>query len=177
MVVAVVAALLAGASFAAAGMLQQREAATRPNSESLSPKLVKPNRKRQLLFAGIGLAVLSYGFQSVALVFGPLSLVQALLVSELLFAVPVSARIHRVHVGARTWLGAAAVGIGLAVALVAASPHGGDPSASTTGWGVTVGIVAGITLVAVLVGRRIHGVVRASMFALAGGAVSSGGMG
>lgn len=36
MVIAIVAALAAGASFAAAGILQQRAAATRPQNESLS---------------------------------------------------------------------------------------------------------------------------------------------
>ncbi|HET7329079.1 MAG TPA: DMT family transporter [Nocardioidaceae bacterium] len=171
MLIAVVAALAAGACFAFAGILQQRVAATRPEGESLSPRLLRDLVRQRLWVAGISLAFLSYAFQGLALAFGPLSLVQPLIVSELIFALPVAARLHNMKLGWRSWIGAVAVGGGLAVAIVAAAPEEGDPQASLAGW---LGLVVAVVVLAggsVLVGRTREGTVRASLFALAGATV------
>lgn len=172
MLIAVLAAVAAGACFAFAGILQQRVASTRPEGESLSPRLLLDLAKQRLWVAGIGLAFLSYGFQGLALAFGPLSLVQPILVTELIFAVPVSAKLHDMSLGWRSWVGVVAVGGGLAVAIVAASPHGGDPlNAELAGWLALVAAASAITAVALVVGRRLTGAMRASLFALAGATV------
>lgn len=171
MIISIVAALLAGACFAAAGVLQQRVAQTRPEDESLSPGLLVDLAKQRLWLAGIGLAVLSYVFQSLALAFGPLALVQPLIVSELIFALPVSAKLHGLRLGVREWLGALGVAVGLAVAIAAANPQEGDPSAPLGGWLWTLAAVGGLVSAALLVGWRSSGPVRASSFALAGATI------
>ncbi|MBQ1091816.1 DMT family transporter [Streptomyces sp. B93] len=170
--IAVPASLAAGACFAVAGVLQQWAAAARPDSEALTPRLLAQLVRDRLWLCGIGLAVLAYGFQSLALSFGPLSLVQPLIVAELVFAVPLSARLYRMRLGRREWFGTLAVAVGLALALVSARPEGGRPQAVGLGsWLLVLGAVAGLVCAALAVGRVLTGPWRASATALAAGAV------
>ncbi|TLS45026.1 hypothetical protein FE633_16340 [Streptomyces montanus] len=172
MPIAVLAALAAGACFAVAGVLQQRAASARPDTESLSFRLLFRLAREPLWLTGIGLAVLAYGFQSLALAFGPLSLVQPLIVAELIFAVPLSARLHRMRLGAQAWLGTLAVAAGLALALVSARPHGGDPDApDLVSWLLVLGATGALVACALTAARALHGPWRASAVALAAGAV------
>lgn len=172
MLIAVAAALAAGACFAAAGVLQQHAASARPDQESLSPRLLSHLTRQPVWLAGISLAVLAYVFQSVALVYGPLSLVQPLIVTELVFAVPLSARLHGMSLGRREWAGTVAVAAGLALALASARPHGGQPtSADTSGWLLALGAVGLVAAGALAGGRLLAGPWRASAVALAAGVV------
>lgn len=165
------AALAAGGCFAAAGLLQQRAASTRTSDEALSPKLLLDLVRQPMWLAGISLAVLSYGFQAVALAFGPLSVVQPLIVMEVVFALPVAARLHGMHMAKRDWLGALLVTAGLAVALFGAAPSQGDPSAAFAEWVVLLSVVGAVVVAALLIGRRRRGPLRATMFAVAGASV------
>lgn len=165
------AAVVAGGCFAGANILQQRVASTRPEGESLSWKLLADLARQRLWLAGIGLAVLSYGFQSVALAFGPLALVQPLILSELVVAIPLSARLYDERLGARDWLGVVAVAGGLGTAIAAASPSGGDKTAPLLSWLLLLAAVGGLVAVAVGVGRRTKGPASASSFAVAGAAI------
>ncbi|WNZ08082.1 DMT family transporter [Streptomyces sp. 11x1] len=172
MTVSVLAALAAGACFAVAGVLQQRSASTRPPEEALSWRLLSHLLRQPMWLSGIGLAIVAYGFQSLALAFGPLSLVQPLIVCELVFAIPLSARLHRVRLGMREWSGTVAVAAGLATALVTARPSGGDPATAHLGpWLLASGTVAAVVAGALVVCAYVAGVARASFMALAAGAV------
>ncbi|MGC9540531.1 DMT family transporter [Streptomyces sp. UG1] len=172
MTVTVLAALAAGACFAVAGVLQQRAASARPADEALSWRLLWHLMRQPMWVSGIGLAVLAYGFQSLALAFGPLSLVQPLIVCELIFAIPLSARLHRVRLGAREWGGTLAVAGGLAAALTTARPGGGDPATARLGpWLLALGVVAAVTAGTLVARAYVCGVWRASFIALAAGTV------
>lgn len=171
MLIAVLAAIAAGACFASAGLLQQRAASTKAPDESLSPRLLADLARQPMWLGGIGLAVASYGFQALALANGPLSVVQPLIVLEVVFALPLSARLNHVRMRLRDWGGAGMVTGGLALALFMASPSKGNPRAPTVPWLIVLGAVGAIVVVALLIGRRGHGPVRASLYALAGGAV------
>lgn len=153
--IAIAAALAAGACFAAAGLLQQRAAALKPSGESLSPKLLASLAREPMWLGGISLALLSYAFQALALAFGPLSLVQPLIVSELIFALPVSARLHGLSLGKREWLASLTVAFGLGVAIVAASPEEGEPMAPIGAWTIVFAVVGALVAFALLVGRRL----------------------
>lgn len=166
--IAVFFSMLAGASFAAAGVLQQRMAARQQDQRSLSFGLLRALAREPVWLGGIGFAVLSYAFQAVALTFGPLSLVQPIIISELIFALPVAARLRNVRMTGRDWLASAAVVAGLAMALTAADPQQGTPQASALGWIVVLGGVLVLTAAAVGLGRRLGGTWHASSFALAG---------
>jgi drug/metabolite transporter (DMT)-like permease len=121
---------------------------------------------------GIGAAVLSYGFQAIALAFGPLVLVQPLVVSEMLFAVPISVRMRGLRLRARDWAAVLAVVIGLAVGIVAANPKRGASVQPITVWAPALVAIAFITAVCLVVAKRkSEGPATASAFALAGAAV------
>lgn len=171
MLVAAVAAIVSGACFATAGVLQQRVARSRPEDESLSPRLLLDLVRQKLWLAGIGFAVLSYGFQALALAFGALALVQPLIVTELIFALPIAARLRGARLGKREWLGAFAVAGGLATAMVSASPRKGQPLAAATGWLWVLGVLGAFVLAAIVTGRRTKGPVRASAYAFAAATV------
>ncbi|MPY64404.1 DMT family transporter, partial [Streptomyces spongiae] len=172
MPVAVLASLAAGVCFAVAGVLQQRAASARPDEETLSLRLLGQLVRDRIWRYGIALAVLAYGFQSLALAFGPLSLVQPLIVTELVFAVPLSARLYRMRLGPREWFGTLAVAVGLALALASARPHGGHPGAADPlAWLLLLGATCTLVCAALALSRLLSGPWRASAVALAGGVV------
>lgn len=167
-VFAALAALVAGACLATTGLLQQRAASQRPKGEQLRLRLIIELAQNRMWLAGIGMAVLSYGFQAVALALGPLALVQPLIVSELIFAIPISVRWRGATLRRREWLAVLAVLTGLTVGIASAYPRGGDPLQPISQWAYVVGAIALIVSGSVLVGRFLRGPVRASLFALAG---------
>lgn len=174
MVFGVLAALAAGACFAVAGVLQQSVAAAAAPDESLSVRLLANLVRRPLWLAGIGVAFASYAFQALALSVAPLALVQPLMVTELLFAIPASARLRRVHLSAREWSAILCIGLGLAVALWGASPQSAakTPGVAPVGrWAVALAVVSALALAMALAGRRLPPLFRAPAWAAAAGIV------
>ncbi|PZS38192.1 MAG: hypothetical protein DLM62_15070 [Pseudonocardiales bacterium] len=169
--VSAAAALLAGVCLAATGLLQQGAASEESADKQFSLGMIRDLVRNRQWLAGIGAAVGSYAFQAVALATGPLSLVQPLVVSELLFAVPISARRHRCRLGVREWGGLLTVTAGLVVGIVAADPHRGDPIQPFSAWIWPLVAVVAIAAAGVLVGKAISGPARASLFALSGATV------
>ncbi|WP_215447918.1 DMT family transporter [Streptomyces sp. ATCC 21386] len=172
MTVAVLASVAAGLCFALAGVLQQRAASAMPPETGLSWRLLRGLARQPRWVCGIALAVVAYGFQALALAFGPLSLVQPLIVCELVFAVPLSAHLSHVRLGPREWGGTCAVVVGLAAALATARPGGGDPMTDRmVPWLAAVGGVTAVVAGALAARTWVTGVRRASLVALAGGTV------
>ncbi len=167
-VISAVAAVLAGLAIAAGGVLQQRAASRRPSGERMSASLMRHLLSDKTWLMGIGCAVLSYAFQAVALSFGPLTLVQPLVVSELLFAVPVSVRLRNLKLRPRDWAACTAIVAGLTVGIVAANPGKGHPIQPIQVWAPALVAVAVLVAGSVAATRTLQGPVRATMFALAG---------
>lgn len=165
------AALAGGLLLAITGLLHQRAASQRPEGERFSLQLIVSLAKNKLWLIGLGTVLASYGFQAIALALGPLALVQPLVVSELIFAVPISVRLRGLRIGAREWAAVTAVIVGLALGLAAAAPSGGDPLQPISIWAYGLGGVTAVAGVSVLVGLWIRGPARASLFALAGATV------
>lgn len=164
--VTIIAALAAGACFAVGGVLQQREASTRPQRESLTPKLLADLARDKVWLGGIGATAGSFLFKSIALSFGALTLVQPLIVSELIFAVPISVRRHHLRLGRREWAGILSVGGGLAIGILSASPSQGNPLPPLPLWGAALGGVVLLMSASLAIGRRLHGPARATLYAL-----------
>ncbi|HEX5560192.1 MAG TPA: DMT family transporter [Nocardioidaceae bacterium] len=169
--VAIIAALAAGVCFAVGGYLQQREASTRPQEESLSPRLLVDLARRPAWLAGIGSTAGSFLFKAVALTFGPLSIVQPLIASELIFAIPPSVHRHGFRLHLREWLGIGMVTVGLALGIYSADPQQGDPLPPLLRWVELLGTLAVVAAVSLLVAKRVRGPARASVYALAAVAV------
>lgn len=148
MLIAVVAALGCAACFAAASVAQQRATRTVPESRNLSFRLLIELLHRPRWLAGVGASAGGLGLQALALHFGGLILVQPLILTELLFALPVAIRLHHQRMHAREWLATSAVAGGIALFLIIASPRGGTPNPPVGTW-VIMGAVA-VPVIAVL---------------------------
>jgi len=104
--------------------------------------------RSRLWLAGWGAQAGAFAFQAVALHLGQVSVVQPLLVAELVIALVLRrVWIHQAIAGA-AWTGAAAACAGLAVFIVAAEPRGGNSGPTAGHWAVA--IPACLAVVAVL---------------------------
>jgi len=118
--------------------------ADRPRGRRLVAYLLRNPR----WLAGTAAQIGAFAFQAVALHLSPVSVVQPLLVTELVIALVLRRVWIRQSVGAAAWAGAAAACAGLGVFLVAAEPRGGHPAPAGGHW--TAAIVGCAALVAVL---------------------------
>ena len=166
--IAAAAAVGAGLFLAAGGVLQQRAASRRPSNERL---LLLHLARDRIWLAGIAAAGVSYGLQGLALTFGPLALVQPLIVSELVFAVPISVRMRGLRLQKRDWLAVGVVVAGLALSIVSADPRRGDPLQPFGVWVLPLIVVAGLAAAGIGVARVLSGPASASALAVAGAVV------
>ncbi|WP_432991716.1 DMT family transporter [Dactylosporangium sp. CA-233914] len=132
--IAVVAALGSAAAFAVGAALEQSEAKQEERAPPLDPRLLLRllHRPRWLLAwvpEGVGTAL-----QAVALSFGPLILVEPLLITGLFLAIPLAAALNRRRVHPRDYGVVALGGAGLAAFLLAAQPRPGIAEPSVAGW-------------------------------------------
>lgn len=141
--IAVVFALLSALMYAVASVLQQRAAAATPHEHSLRIGLLAKLMVNPLWLIGIAADIGGYACQFVALGHGGLALVQPLLVSGLLFALPLGAFLHGTRLTRSDWVGAVAVVAGLSAFLLMARPEAGDPEISGTAWTVLI-VVTGL---------------------------------
>lgn len=167
--IAVVTALAAGASFALASVWQQRAAASAPVELALTPRLLLLLARQPLWLAGLGAGMASFGLQALALAFGPLTLVQPLIVTELVFAIPLGLRASRARLRTREWIAMLAVVTGIVVFLLTARPHQGNPDAPDVIWLVISSLVIVAVGIAVVGVRFPLGPRRAMLFAAAAG--------
>ena len=149
----VVAAALAGAVFAAIGIVvRQRATMDVPRDQGVSTTMVSTLLRRRLWWAGTASAVTGYAFQAVALAYGSLLLVAPLMVSALLFALPLSARLAHRRVSRAEWMWAVVLTLALAVFVSLARTKPGDYDGATLPAVVVAGasllFVAGCLLVA-----------------------------
>ncbi len=122
---AVLLALLAGLTYASAAVLQQRVAAEQPPELSLSPRLILALIKRPMWLLGTLLDIGAYLLEAAALGVGSVVIVGPLLVSGLLFALPLATVGTGARVTRREMVPAVMVTAGLAVFVAVGSPEGG----------------------------------------------------
>lgn len=167
--VAIPLAIGAAASFAVANVAQMRASRRADAPEGVSAKLlVRLIRDKEWLL-GLATSILGYGCQAVSLYLAPVLLVQPLIVSELLFALPLSARLAGVQLHKREWTGAALVAAGIGVFVAVGHPTGDRTTIAASTWvAITISVVAVVgVLVAVAESRHRQPMLRASLLALA----------
>lgn len=103
---------------------------------------------------GSGIAALGFGLQAAALGLGSVLLVQALLVTALLFALPINARITGRPVTRGQWLWAAVLAAAVAVVVTVGNPTPGHQRGALEVWTTVVMVLAPV-LVACVVGARL----------------------
>src|ERR1700712_3624107 len=160
-------ALLAALCAAVGIVLRQRATSAVPADSGSSTTLVATVMKTPWWWAGTGVAVAGYVCQAIALSRGSLLLVQPLLVSSLLFALPLSARLNHRRVTNREWLWAVLLTVGLAVFVVVGQPREGHNRPPVLAWALVASIFVPVVVVCVAVGRRVVGRQRAVLLAVA----------
>ncbi len=127
-------ALSSGLCYAIASVFQHRVAQGAPDHLTLRPQLLLVLLKHPIWLFGIGLDVAAYFFEAAALSVGSIVLVQTLMVSGLLFALPLSAIGRPTRPGRSEWVAAGTLIIGIAVFLGVGEPIGGSSSATAWEW-------------------------------------------
>ena len=103
MLLAIVLSLVAAALFAAAAVLQQRGTSTISDDSALGAGMLGSLVRRPVWVAGILADIAGFGVQAWALAVGSLLLVQPILVTTLIFALPLAARVDRRRLTAKEW--------------------------------------------------------------------------
>lgn len=118
------------------------------------------------LVAGAG-----FGFQAAALGFGSVVLVQALLVTSLLFALLISARVNHRRITAWQALWAVLLAAAVAIVVTVGDPQEGTPRGSVHIWTI-VALVMGPALILCVIGARMFpGAVAALLLGLMSGSL------
>jgi drug/metabolite transporter (DMT)-like permease len=168
--VAVPAAVAGAASFGLASAVQQRATKQVPTAGTLNPRLLLELIRQPVWVLGIVTVIVGLGLQLVALAFGPLVLVQPLLVTGVLFGAVFSALLAHRSVDRLVVLGALGCVAGLSAFLVLARPTGAT-TPRADGWAlVPLAIALGVIVLGCLaVAARFSGAVHVAALAAATG--------
>lgn len=149
---AVVATALASALAAATSSILQHHTARRA-PDGRTHRLFGHLLTNPLWIAGLAASVIGLGLHVVALADGQLAVVQPLLISGVLFALPISAVMEGRRPSGREWLLALVLVVGLAMFLLAAQPSAGRVKldADVLAWSTVIagGLIGLVTLVAI----------------------------
>jgi len=150
--VAATLALIAAFLFALAATLQQKGALNLPTISLAHPmSLVRLAGEKVWLLGTIALLT-GYLFQAGALDRGRLSVIQPLLVTTVVFALPLGYFLTKQHVGRREVFGAIAIIIGLALFVYFGDPAGGNENASNAQWAVAIGLLSVVSVLLLVFG-------------------------
>ena len=147
---AITLALVAALLFSLGTVLQQQVAAQASEEEARGAGFLLRLARQPRWLAGIVADGLGFVAQAAALGLGRIVVVQPLLATSVVFALPLGARFEHKPVSRPEILGALAVTAGLGAFLVLADPGGGVDNASATAWVVSFAVAAvlcgGLTL-------------------------------
>jgi len=167
--IAVPCALGAAACFAVANVEQMRAARRVDAPSEISSTLLVRLLKDRQWWIGFATSFGGFGLQAVSLFLAPVALVQPIIVTELLFALPLAAYYGGKHLGLREWAGVLIVAGGITSFLVVGNPSGNGTALSTTALVLMTVIAGGGVLLLVLVAESVahRPMLRASGLALA----------
>lgn len=150
--------------------LQQQAAAAEPGGRG-GLRTARQIIARPRWIAGIALTGVGFGLHGVALSVGALTVVQILQTSQIVFAVPLSARNAGVPVSRGDWIGAVMVAAGLVLLLVAVRPSEDAGAGTVDRWALTAAVGAALVTLVVVLARAVPRA-RATLLGLAAGAVA-----
>ena len=169
-----IAALLAlgAAFFIAIGDVIHQRSAHEVTDEPVShvELFMRLLRDRQW-WLGSMVSAAGFGLQAAALGFGSVLLVQALLVTSLLFALPINARLTHRKVSRWNWTWAALLAAAVAVIVTVGNPTAGHSRASLETWTAVIAVLGPAMVLCVLGARIWSGTVSAVLLAVVSGAL------
>jgi drug/metabolite transporter (DMT)-like permease len=152
--VAATLALVAAFLFALAATLQQKGAIGLPEVSLRDPASLARLAGRRTWLLGTVALLLGYLFQAGALDRGRLAVIQPLLVTTIVFALPLGYFLTRQHVGRREVAGATVIVLGLALFTVFGDPAGGKEGAPGSEWAVAIAVLGAVCAVLLVFGGR-----------------------
>jgi hypothetical protein len=158
---------LAAALANAIHLMTQHTASAGVSDEHRRWRLVIYLIRQPLWLLGWAAAAAGFVFQAVALHGGQLSVVQALLVTELVFALLLRRFWVRQHIAKRAWIAALVTTGALAVFLSVAEPHGGRLQPDAADWAIAVTVFGGVVAVLAVMARWGSPGRRAALYAIA----------
>lgn len=149
----IVLALVAAFCFALGTVLQQKAAIDSTAAEALRAGFLLRLARRPVWLAGLAIDALGFVFQAWALGVGRLVVVQPILATTVVFALPLGVRFTSQHVTRRDVLAAIAVTAGIGAFLVIGDPSGGSDDAPVRVWleaGAVVAVLCGALVLAAI---------------------------
>jgi drug/metabolite transporter (DMT)-like permease len=165
----IVLALVAALLFGVGTVLQQRAAMQVPDEEAMKAGLLVRLAKQPIWLAGIAADALGFVGQAVALAIGRIVVVQPLLATAVVFALPLGARLDKRRLTRREIVGAAAVVGGVASFVVVANPTGGVDNPELSVWIVSGAVCLALTGLLVVLSRGRPPGLKASLLGSAAG--------
>lgn len=147
-------ALGAAAAFGVANVVQMHAARRTESGDRIDPRLLGRLVQDRLWLLGLLMSAAGFGLQAVALFLAPVVLVQPLIVTELLFALPLAAAFAGTRLQVREWVGALIVAGGLAMFMLVAHPSGQRTHVPAVKWVAMVASIAVVVSVFVIIGER-----------------------
>jgi drug/metabolite transporter (DMT)-like permease len=162
-------ALASAAAFAVATVGQQRAAARSSDADARGRRFIgQLLRNPQWIAATLGNAV-GYGLQAAALGVGSVVIVEPILVTSLLFALPLSARLAHQRLPASAVLSALLLSVSLSVLVILGDGDNGLARASYERWLIAAAVALPLVGGCLIFAHRRSGAVRASLLAIAVG--------
>ena len=162
------------AAFASAlSLVTQHVASTAAPAKDRGRRLALYLIRNRLWLFGVAAIVGSFVFQAVALYNGRLSVVQSILITELVFSLVIGLVWLRRDVAAAAWASASVASVGLAIFLIMAEPRGGHPDATAQAWVPALLTLGGLTALCALLAGWGSPVRRAALYATASGIVAA----
>lgn len=162
-------ALVAAFLFALAATLQQKGALNLPKVSLGEPSSLLKLLGQTMWLVGTGAMLIGYVVQAVALDRGQVSIVQPLLVTTIVFALPLGYYLTQQHVGRREIGGALVIVVGLALFTIFGDPAEGNGNAPGTDWLFVIVLVAIVSGVLLTFAGRGGPSMRAAMYGSAAG--------
>jgi drug/metabolite transporter (DMT)-like permease len=157
-------ALVAASLFALAAALQQKGALNLPSISLRHPSSLARLVGQTMWLAGTVALLTGYAFQAAALDRGRLAIIQPLLVTTVVFALPLGYFLTQQHVGRREVLGAAVIVLGLALFAIFGDPAGGRENAPGYQWAIAIALLCLVCAVLLLFAGRGGRTMRAAMY-------------
>jgi hypothetical protein len=170
MALTIVLSLVAAFLFAVAAVLQQRGTRSVDDRDALGAGMLASLVRRPVWVLGMVTDVAGFAVQAWALTIGSLLLVQPLLVTTLLFALPLAARSNRRRLSAEEWQWSGVLVVSLGCFVVLGQPTAGVDRPGLASWIPVLLICVPLAVACVWSARPLpHGTRRSLLLAIAAG--------
>jgi drug/metabolite transporter (DMT)-like permease len=147
-------ALAAAFLFAVAATLQQKGALDLPELSLRDPASIARLAAQRMWLIGTLALLVGYVFQAAALDRGRLAIIQPLLVTTVVFALPLGYFLTSQRIGRSEVVGAAVIVVGLALFAIYGDPAGGRENAPGGEWAIAIAVLAVLCGALLAVGGR-----------------------